>query len=63
MLAGGVAILKIGKFLSSDGANFLIDFLRKTLERETAKVSAAERRGALTPNRRPITSGLSRGSI
>ena len=56
MLAGGVAILKIGKFLSSDGANFLIDFLRKTLERETAKVSAAERRGALTPNRRPITS-------
>ena len=32
MLAGGVAILKIGKFLSSDGANFLIDFLRKTLE-------------------------------
>ena len=63
MLAGGFAPLMLGKYLARDGANFLIDFLRETLERETAKVSAAERRGALTPNRRPITSGLSRGSI
>jgi hypothetical protein len=32
MLAGGVAFLKVGQFLSGDEADFLIDFLRKTLE-------------------------------
>ena len=32
MLAGGVALLKVGQFLSRDEADFLIDFLRKTLE-------------------------------
>jgi hypothetical protein len=32
MLAGGFAALMLGKYLARDGANFLIDFLRKTLE-------------------------------
>ncbi len=31
MLAGGVALLKVGQFLSRDEADFLVDFLRKTL--------------------------------
>jgi hypothetical protein len=32
MLAGGVALLKVGQFLSRDEADFLIDFLRKTVD-------------------------------
>jgi len=32
MLAGGFAILKVGQYLSRDEADFLVDFLRKTLE-------------------------------
>ncbi len=32
MLAGGVALLKVGQYLSRDEAEFLVDFLRKTLE-------------------------------
>ena len=32
MLAGGVALLKVGQFLSRDEADFLVDFLRKTID-------------------------------
>jgi hypothetical protein len=32
MLAGGVALLKVGQFLSRDEADFLVDFVRRTLE-------------------------------
>jgi hypothetical protein len=32
MLSGGVALLKVGQFLSRDEADFLVDFLRKTFE-------------------------------
>ena len=32
MLAGGVALLKVGQFLSRDEADFLVDFLRRTLD-------------------------------
>ena len=32
MLCGGVALLKVGQFLSRDEADFLVDFLRKRLD-------------------------------
>jgi hypothetical protein len=32
MLAGGVAILKVGQYLSRDEADFLVDFVRRTLD-------------------------------
>jgi hypothetical protein len=32
MLAGGIALLKVGQFAARDEANFLVDYLRKTLE-------------------------------
>ena len=47
MLAGGVAILKVGQYLSRDEAEFLVDFLRKTLEardnQASRRLSAAAR--------------------
>jgi hypothetical protein len=39
MLAGGVAILKVGQYLSRDEADFLVDFLRKTIDvRESNRI-------------------------
>jgi hypothetical protein len=35
MLAGGFGPLMLGKYLARDGANFLIDLLRKTLARDS----------------------------
>jgi hypothetical protein len=32
MLAGGVALLKVGQFFSRDEADLLVDFLRRTLD-------------------------------
>ena len=32
MLAGGVALLKVGQFLSRNEADFLVDFLRNRLD-------------------------------
>jgi hypothetical protein len=67
MLAGGFAPLMSGKYLARDGANFLVDFLRKTLEArysprqpKSRRLSAAAR---LTAVSRSITLGSSRENL
>jgi hypothetical protein len=42
MLAGGVALLKVGQFFSRDEAKFLVDFLRRTLEARDSDSAAAD---------------------
>ena len=41
MLAGGIAILKVGQFLSRDEADFLIDFVRRTLDARDSQGAGA----------------------
>jgi hypothetical protein len=41
MLVGGVAILKVGQFLSRDEADFLIDFVRRTLDARDSQGAGA----------------------